>query len=54
MSENKQMTLSECARHDHNTGAKHKLTGWGKISADRAKRGVSRKARIARKKDSGS
>lgn len=49
-SPNNTMTLSECAKYDHNTGAKHKLTGWGKISADRAKRGISRKARIRAKK----
>jgi hypothetical protein len=47
----KEMTLSQCAKHDHDTGAKFKLTGWGKISADRAKRGVSRKARIRAKKE---
>jgi hypothetical protein len=47
-----QMTLSQCAQYDKNTGAKHKLTGWGIICHDRNKRGVSRKARILRKKES--
>jgi len=46
---NQTMSLSEAGQHDYRTGAKNKKTGWGIISADRAARGVSRQARIARK-----
>ncbi len=47
---NDQMTLSECAQHDFNTGAKARLTGWGIVSRDRQDRKVSRKARRAARK----
>jgi hypothetical protein len=46
----KTMSLSECAKFDHDNKLKFKLTGWGKICKDRAERGVSRKARIRAKK----
>lgn len=45
----KTMTLSQCAAYDHETNAKGRLTGWGKVSKDRQERGISRKARLARK-----
>ena len=46
----KQMTLSECAKFDHDNKLKEKLTGWGMICKDRAakklsKRGNARRAR---------
>ena len=47
----KQMTLKACAAYDKQNNAKNKLTGWGRICADRAARGVSRKARIRAKKE---
>jgi hypothetical protein len=43
--EYKTMSLRECAKFDADTGAKNKLTGWGKISKDRQERGISRKQR---------
>ncbi len=50
MAEYKTMTLSACAQYDHNTKAKDRLTGWGKICKDRNERKVSRKFQILRKK----
>jgi hypothetical protein len=49
----KTMTLSECAKFDHMQGARNKLTGWGRICADRAARGVSRKARVMKNRAKG-
>jgi len=46
----KQMTLSQCAQYDHETKAKTRLTGWGKICKERAANGKSRKARRLAKK----
>jgi hypothetical protein len=43
-------TLSQCAKFDAETGARNKLTMWGRVSADRHARGISRKQRILRKK----
>ncbi len=45
------MSLSECGKSDAALGLREKLTGWGKICKDRCERGVSRKARIRRKKE---
>lgn len=45
-----QLSLREAAKYDHERKVKLQVTGWGRICADRASRGVSRKARIARKK----
>lgn len=46
----KEMTLSECAKFDAETGQRDKLTGWGRICKERAakhqsKRGERRRAR---------
>lgn len=41
----KEMTLSQCAKFDFETGQKNKLTGWGIVSKDRQERKISRKAR---------
>jgi hypothetical protein len=49
MPEFKQMTLSECARFDHQNKLKDKLTGWGKICKDRQAKGISRKERRKQK-----
>jgi hypothetical protein len=46
----KQMGLKECAKFDESNGARTKLTGWGIICKDRQARGLSRKARAARRK----
>ena len=47
----KEMTLSECAKFDAETGQRDKLTGWGRICKDRAARGLSKRGerRRARK-----
>jgi hypothetical protein len=50
--QNKQMSLSESATFDHNNGARERLTGWGIVSKDRHERGISRKQRRLRKKNS--
>jgi hypothetical protein len=49
MAEYQQMTLSQCARYDHQNKLKDKLTGWGKICKDRQLKGISRKARRQQK-----
>jgi hypothetical protein len=41
----KTMTLSECAKYDHDNGLKNKLTGWGKVSKARELQKISRKQR---------
>lgn len=46
-----QKSCRESGQHDFLTGARQKLTGWGKVCRDRQQRGVSRKARIARKRE---
>ena len=46
----KTMTLSECAKFDHETGQKNKLTGWGKVCKARTGIGISRKDRIKARK----
>ena len=43
------MTLRECAKFDKENKAREKVTGWGRISADRNKRKVSRKWKIRNK-----
>lgn len=45
----KTMTLGECARYDHTTKAKERLTGWGLVCQKRAALGISRSARIRAK-----
>lgn len=45
------MTLGQCAAFDHQTGAKFKITAWGKICKERNKRGISRRARIRLRRD---
>lgn len=42
----KQLSCRDGGRQDHNLGIKDKMTGWGVVSADRCKRGVSRSAHI--------
>lgn len=49
MADYKTMTLGECARYDHTTKARERLTGWGIICRDRQARGISRSARIRAK-----
>ena len=42
----KQMSLKMCGNWDHMHGIKEKMTGWGVVSSDRCKKGISRSARI--------
>lgn len=46
----KQMTLSQCAKYDHEKKVRDIVTGWGRISKDRTGKGISRKDRIKAKK----
>ena len=52
MTEFKQLTLSQAANFDKTNNLKARLTGWGKISKERAEKKISRRARIALKKGS--
>ena len=45
-----QLSLSEAGQFDYKNNLKNKLTGWGRICKERAAKGVSRKARIQRRK----
>jgi hypothetical protein len=47
-----QFSLREAAKFDHETGQRDKLTGWGKVSKDREKRGISRRLRRQRHENS--
>lgn len=43
MAEYKTLSLRQAAKFDHDNNLKHIITGWGKISKDREKRGISRR-----------
>lgn len=40
------MSLSECGRYDKQHNLKAKLTGWGKICAERAAKGLRKRKRV--------
>ena len=44
----KQMGLKMCGQYDRNMGLKEKMTGWGVVSSERCKKGISRSAAIRR------
>lgn len=47
--EPKQMSLSQCAKFDHENKLREKVTGWGIISKERHEKKISRSFRIRNK-----
>lgn len=46
----KSMGLKQCAKFDFDNNIRNKQTGWGVVSADRCKKGISRRLRVLRNK----